>query len=245
MKYLLACLFLLPSKGERDIGATNLLKKMYERYHDAWYHTLTFVQTTERYRNDSLINTSTWYDAVMFPDRFRIDFGAPENGDAVIYRGDSVFSFQKKQLKKAGHDKNDLTFLLGGMYFIPFDSVLIQMKELHYNLDRFHEDSWQGRSVYVIGADHADEKQNQLWIDKERLILVRFIKYDDNRKEEGIFEKHIQLAGGWSETACTFYINDRLIQKEFYRDCKPNADLDPRLFEPASFGQWHWYPRNK
>src|SRR5215467_11433168 len=54
-----------------------LLKKMYEHYHGKWYRTLTFSQTTENYRQDSLIKTSTWYEYVLFPDKFRIDFGDP------------------------------------------------------------------------------------------------------------------------------------------------------------------------
>jgi hypothetical protein len=244
MKYILVSMFLLPVLSPPENGATDVLKKMYDRYHDKWYGSLTFVQTTERYRNDSLVNTSTWYEAILFPNEFRIDFGNPQHGDAVIYRNDSVFSFQKGQLKKSGAQFNDLTFLLGGMYFIPFDSSLARLRSLHYDLDKSRQDVWRGRPVYVIGAAGKDEKLNQLWIDKEKLVLVRFLKYDDGRKAEGIFDNHIQLSGGWSETSCTFYINDKLIQKEFYKDCKPDVALDPMLFDPASFGKWHWYKGN-
>ncbi|MGH2649347.1 MAG: hypothetical protein ACRDE8_17335, partial [Ginsengibacter sp.] len=50
----------------KNIDSKDVLKKMYDRYSNKWYHTFTFNQTTERYRHDSLIKTSTWYEAVMF-----------------------------------------------------------------------------------------------------------------------------------------------------------------------------------
>jgi hypothetical protein len=224
-----------------DSRAEQLIKQMYDRYHGKWFETFTFVQTTERYRNDSLIQTSTWYEAVSYPDKFRIDFGDLKNGNAVIFRKDSVFNFQNGQLKNKGKDQNDLTFLLGGLYFYPLGKVYTQLKSLHYDLGKFREDEWKGKPVFVIGASSPGEKTNQLWIDKEKLILVRMIKYDDNRKEEGIFGDHIQAAGGWSETSAVFYINDKLIQKEYYKDCRANPSLDSALFEPDSFGKWHWY----
>ena len=39
------------------------------------------------------------------------------------------------------------------MYFYTFDEVLSKMKSLGYDLNKFHEDSWKGKDVYVIGAD--------------------------------------------------------------------------------------------
>ncbi len=214
-----------------------VLKLMYDRYNGKWFHTLTFTQRTETYRNDSLIKTATWYEYIMFPDKFRIDFGDPSEGNAVIFGNDSAYNFQKGKLKASRADNDDLTFLLGGLYFYPFEQVLAKLKSFHYDLNKFHEDVWSGKPVYVIGADTKDEKLNQLWIDKEKMVLVRFIKFDENQKEEGVFEKHIPLSGGWSETMCTFYINDHLIQKEYYRDCKADGMIDPMIFEPAVFGR--------
>jgi hypothetical protein len=224
-----------------ELNSEQILRQMYDRYHGKWYSNYTFLQTTESYKKDSLTSKTTWYEAVSFPDKFRIDFGHPSEGNAVIFRNDSVYSFQKGSLQHAALDKNDLTFLLGGLYFYSFDEVLKQVSVLHYDLSKFHEDMWKGKPVYVIGAGAGEEKVNQLWIDKEKLLLVRMIKYDDHRKEEGLFEKHIQLGGGWSETLAIFYVDDQLLQKEYYYDCKANITLDPGVFEPASFGKIHWY----
>jgi hypothetical protein len=223
-----------------DPGAEKVIRQMYDRYHGKWFSSFTFLQTTESYKNDTLSKKTTWYEAISFPDKFRIDFGNPSEGNAVIFRNDSVYSFEKGQLKNKGVENNDLTFLLGGMYFYPFDRVLKQLTTLHYDLSKFHKDRWNNKDVYVIGANNNEEKLNQLWIDQEKLVLVRMIKYDDNRKEEGLFENQIQAAGGWSETVAVFYIDDKLIQKEFYYDCKTNPVIDPRVFEPSDFGKVHW-----
>ena len=213
----------------------DLLKQMYDRYHNKWFRTLTFSQTTESYRHDSLIKTSTWYETIMYPDKFRIDFGEKKDGNAVVFRNDSVYDFRKGKLTRSTPYKNDLTFLLGGLYFYSFNEVLDKLKSFHYDLNKFHEGKWNGKGVYIIGADKEDEKINQLWIDKEKLVLVRQLKFDGNQKEEARFENHIPLGGSWSETVCTFYADDQLIQKEYYHDCKAGNAIDPRVFEPSGF----------
>jgi hypothetical protein len=241
IKLLLSFVTALTLVHQDDMNSEKVLKQMYDRYNGKWYHSFTFVQTTENFKNDSLVKTSTWYEAILFPDKFRIDFGDLKNGDAVIFVNDSAYRFHQSVLAGTTADNNDLTFLLGGLYFYSFDKVVEQVKTLHYDLNKFHTDKWNDKPVYVIGANTNDEKVNQLWIDKATLVVVRFIKYDDNTKEEGILEGQQKFGGGWSETKCTFYINDKLVQKEYYRECKANVNLDPKIFQPAEFGKVHWY----
>src|SRR5579862_2256407 len=240
-KLLMPVIAALTFVQQDDMNSEKVLHQMYDRYSGKWYRTFTFVQKTENFRNDSLVKTSTWYEAVMFPDKFRIDFGDLKNGDAVIFAHDSAFNFHAGVLKSRNADHNDLTFLLGGLYFYPFVKSIEQVKALHYDLSKFHTDRWNNKPVYVIGANTNDEKVNQLWVDKEKLVLVRFIKYDENRKEEGILADQQKFAGGWSETKATFYINGKLVQKEYYRQCTANGNIDAALFEPAEFGKVHWY----
>jgi hypothetical protein len=241
MKLLLPFIAALTFIQQDGTNSEKVLKQMYDRYSGKWYHTFTFVQKTENFKNDSLVKTSTWYEAIMFPDKFRIDFGDLKEGNAVIFSNDSAYNFRGGILKSTTADNNDLTFLLGGLYFYPFDKAVAQVKALHYDLTKFHTDTWNNKPVYVIGANTNDEKVNQLWIDKEKMVLVRFIKYDDNRKEEGILEDQQKFAGGWSEMKATFYINDKLVQKEYYRECNANGDIDTKIFQPSEFGKVHWY----
>src|SRR5579862_4552411 len=130
-KLLMPVIAALTFVQQDDMNSEKVLHQMYDRYSGKWYRTFTFVQKTENFRNDSLIKTSTWYEAIMFPDKFRIDFGDISNGDAVIFANDSAYSFRKGVLNSTTADNNDLTFLLGGLYFYPFEKVLEQVKTLH------------------------------------------------------------------------------------------------------------------
>jgi hypothetical protein len=73
LKLLLPFIAALTFIQQDDTNSEKVLKQMYDRYSGKWYHTFTFVQKTENFKNDSLVKTSTWYEAIMFPDKFRID----------------------------------------------------------------------------------------------------------------------------------------------------------------------------
>ncbi len=208
---------------------------MYSRYHNNWYRNFTFDQITESYKNDSLVRTATWHETIVFPDYFRISFGDVANGNAVLFVKDSSFNFTKEKLTRKGPRRDDLIFLLGGMYFISFDSVKVKMIKEGYDITKACETNWQGKATYVLGANNAEDKMNQLWIDKEKLIVVRFLKYNGHNKEEAIFGDHVKYGKAWSETSCIFYNNNKLIQKEKYFNCKANTDVDMQIFDPYHF----------
>jgi outer membrane lipoprotein-sorting protein len=245
MKIIIFCLLLLPlcPKCIYAQSAELIVMKMHQRYAGKWYKTFTFSQTTEKYRNDSLKKKETWYEAVQFPDKFRIDFGDIDSGNLVIFRGDSSYNFRKGKLKRTDKDDNDLTFLLGGMYFYPYHEVIEKLAALGYDLSKSFTTTWKKQPVYVIGASGPDERSNQLWIDTARLVLVRFLKYNDQGKEEGWLEDHIKIGNGYTETKFIFYFNDQLAQVEYYHNCTANPILKESLFDPARFAEWHWYKK--
>jgi hypothetical protein len=224
-------------RGE-DPAAVTLLHKMYDRYHNKWHHSRIFNQTTEQYRHDSLIKSTIWYERILYPDKLRIDFDSSESGNGFMLNGDSVYAYSHHAITRRIKGDNDgLVFILGGLYFMPFDDVLAKFKDLHYDLGKFHKDSWKGRPVFVIGADSNDEKVNQLWIDADKLVAVRLLKYDNNMKAEDDFENPVAVTGGgWSETKCSFYRNDHLIQVEIYHDVTGKKAMDKAIFDPAGFG---------
>jgi len=211
---------------------------MYKRYHNNWHKSLKFNQTTERFRNDSLQWTALWYETIVYPDLLRIDINDTKGNRSVIFRHDSTYAIAKNKVVRSDNKENELIFFLGGMYFMPFDKVLSHFADLHYDLSKFHTSTWKGKPVYVLGDDKDGDKVNQLWIDQEKMVAVRFIKYDNNTKEEGHFENQIPLNKAWSETKCSFYINDKLLQVETYHDLvASNAPVDMSLFDPAAIGK--------
>jgi hypothetical protein len=222
-------------KISEKISGKKILAKMYKRYAGKWYKNFTFSQTTENYKNDSLIKTTTWHETIVFPDYFRISFGEPREGNAVIYKKDSTYNFRKGKLVQNGLRNEDIPFLLGGMYFIPLDSVKSKMIIEGYDITKAHESIWEGKKVYVIGSVTDEEKLSQLWIDKEKLIVVRFVKYLPTMKQDARMSNHQQFGKAWSETNVVFYLNDKLYQKETYYNCKVNTQVDMGIFDPYNF----------
>ena len=61
---------------------------MRSKYLGKWFKTVTFSQQTIQTRPTAVVDTSTWYEALKTPDRLRIDFGDPKNGNGVLYTAD-------------------------------------------------------------------------------------------------------------------------------------------------------------
>jgi outer membrane lipoprotein-sorting protein len=229
---LLLVIFPIANNNSEDV-----LAKMYKQYAGKWMKSFSFSQTTERYQNDSLVNTSTWYEHIVYPDKFRIDFGDTTSGNAAIIAKDSVYSFRKGVLARTSVNDDNLTFMLGGMYFYPYDSVKAMLTRSGYDLNKFYETKLNGNDVYVIGANNAGDTTKQLWIDKEKLVVVKFVSYNNGEKEEGIFSNHKQFGNSWSETACSFYVDGKLIQKEKYFNCKAGENINLKIFDYKNFSK--------
>ena len=94
-----------------------------------------------------------------------------------------------------------------------------------------YETNWQGKTVYVVGADsRSDTTSKQFWIDKDNLYLVRVVdKIGDN-----LLDSHIsgikKMNDEWIENEIEIYLNGKIYQIEKYFDIKTNVKLDPNLF---------------
>ena len=99
-------LFLSFPLVDKNATSTEVLQSMYSRYHTQWHKSLTFNQTTERYRNDSLIKTSTWYETIVYPDLLRIDFDSVKSSAGVIFRHDSTYVFRNKKIVRSSNQSN-------------------------------------------------------------------------------------------------------------------------------------------
>lgn len=217
------------------VTGKELLTRMHETYAGKWYKTFQFKQTTDQYKNDSLIRSQVWIEHIQFPENFRIDFGNADSGNAVIFKNDSSYFFKNSKLLRTNYYPNDLLFLLGGMYFYPLDETIAKIKTFGFDINKFHVTKWNGNDVYVIGAGKDGEETNQAWFDKEHYCLVRMIKYENGRKEDALLEDHVKLDGGYSETLVKFYINEKLLQVEKYFDLKPNVAINPGIFDTGRF----------
>ncbi|MEL6865393.1 MAG: hypothetical protein AAFP19_13290 [Bacteroidota bacterium] len=250
MRLLISCLcwviwfpIIGASTGPDDPKSTeDLIETMQNRYRDQWFDDFTFVQQTIRFKKDGTSDTAVWYEAIQYPNLFRIDFDLPEKGDAVIYRQDSSYRFREGRLEGSKYDPQAFLLMKGGLYHYPIATVVQKLQSYGYATDKFRRDSLDGVPVYVIGALAGDMRSPQLWLDAKDFYLRRRIStVSKDRVLDVRYSDHIQSNGGWVEQIVQFYLDDRYIQIEYYQQIDTEVELPTAVFDPSLFGKTHWY----
>jgi len=237
---LLSCSLLSAVTYSQISNSEDVLDAMLKKHSGNMCKTLTFTQLTYR-PNDSLNRHMTWYEAIEFPDKFRIDFNSTTKGNAAVFRNDTAYRFRKGVLQDTRVDKNDLLLLLGGMYFRKKDDVVKRLALLGYNLEHFSVNTWNNRPVYVIGAEKGDTVNNQIWVDKQELKVVRTRSHlSPGELLEMRVDASQKTCRGFTDTRLSFYLNGKLDQQEDYTELKTDILLDPAVFDPKKFGTVHW-----
>ena len=215
-----------------------LIAAMRDRYDGQWYETLTFVQETIQYDQDGSTDTSTWYEAYAAPGKLRIDFGAPENGNGVLFADDMRYTVQNGEVTDARPQVHPLLLLGFDVYHLPAQETTNKLEALGFDLSKMHQATWQDRPAYVVGADHADDEVSTFWIDQEHLYFTRMIRYvgpDTSTVQEVLFNKYERLGGGWIAPEVLFNFDEQRVMKETYGEMRTGMALDTTLFNPD-----HW-----
>ena len=220
-----------------NTNAQDIIQQMYSAHAKNFRKSLSFLQQTNTYRNDSLIKTATWYEVLVYPDKLRIDIEDPSKGNSIFFVNDSIYRSQNGQTKNMGYQPHDLLFVLGGMYSFPLDKVYPKLKAMGYNTDKSFETTWKGKKVVVIGTDKDETESNQFWIDKEKLVTVRILNNKDGQKTETVCGDYVPLGNNLCETYIEFYLNGKLRQTEKYTDLKENVPVDMQYLDPYKIGQ--------
>ena len=112
------------------------------------------------------------------------------------------------------------------------------LKEQGIDLTKWHEDTWEGQPVYVVGAEKGDLRSKQFWVEKNRLLFVRLIEpatADPKKLEDIRFADYRQLRIGWIAARVEVHVDDKMVFTEEYSDIKINMKLDPNLFDSKQF----------
>lgn len=221
-----------------------VVRAMHDRYAGKWYKTLTFVQTTTRRLKDGRDSVMTWYESASLPGMLRIDVGSPKDGNGVLYTADSSFRFKDGALVSSAAGGNVLMAMAFDVYVQPVPATVAALKVMGVDLSKVHDATWQGRPVTVVGADTGDAKSTQLWIDRDRLVVLRqlsTISPSDTRELDAQFNDMRRAGGGWVAADVLLYVDGSLLQREAYAQIKADVPLSAALFDPR---QWtsapHW-----
>ena len=236
----------VPASGEELLG------RMHNRWSSGtpWFHTLTFEQQTTIVRADGTKSVATWYEAILAPDRLRIDFGDPSEGNGVIYTADSVYVMRGGKLQRAVDQGNPFLPFVIGVYTQPLERTMAQLEPLGFDMSRVRSDRWKGRPVYVVGASGAsDTSSAQFWVDSERLILLRMILApqgggSSSGRQEPMdihLDEYVETGGGWLATKVAMHTGTSSRQTEEYSDWRTGVELDPDLFVVEKWEEVpHW-----
>ena len=232
-------LLIFPLSAAAQISSTDaLIRAMHDRYAKSWYETLTFTQKSTTYNSDGTTKVETWYEAALLPGKLRIDIGPTADGKAYILADGNVTVFDKGKEVRSRPQVNMLLVLGFDVYSQPAEKTLQIIASEKYDVSKFHEDSFEGRPMYVVGAEKGDLKSRQFWIDKEQLLFFRLFqpgRTDPNKMEEIRFVDYRPLAGGWVAARVEMRIDDKLVFTEDYSDIKAGIPLDAALFDPKQF----------
>lgn len=224
--------------------AEDVIRAMHDRYAGKWYRTLTFVQKSTDIKPDGTTSVSIWYEALSLPGRLRIDFDPMNDGNGILFANDMQYSFKGGKMVKSQERIHPLMVLGFDVYGQPVDVTLDKLRKLKFDLTVMHEDQWQGRPVYVVGAARGDLRSHQFWIDKKELYFVRLIApggKDDAEVHETQFNKYQLIkTGGWVSPEVVFLIDGKRAFLEEYSDIRAGGTLDDALFDTAQWTKARW-----
>src|SRR5262249_23215017 len=174
---LLAIVAASPAPAPAIASASDLVDAMQKQYGSTWYKTATFVQKTSTYAADgSVSKVETWYEAMTVPGSLRIDVAPVKDGNGILFTDDKIYIFKDGKVTSSRDYIHPLMVLGFDVYRLPKADVIGKLTSLKFDLSSFHEDNWQGRPVYVVGAPKGDAHAAQFWIDKEHLYFVRTLR---------------------------------------------------------------------
>lgn len=223
----------------------DILRAMHDRYATTWYKTLTFSQTTTITLPNGGTLVQQWLEAGKFPGRLRIDTDTANRG-GVIYAGDSVYRFVSGKLAGATADMNELLILGFDVYTQPVQRTAEILKQRGIDLSTISRGSWEGRPVYIVGANAGDSTSKQFWIDIDRLLFVRLIETVHTqagaRRFDYRFERYVPHAGGWVAEEVLGLRDGKPSLHEQYANVQVDVPLDDALFDPAQWATFTpWY----
>lgn len=232
------CALLINHHGTPPSGRV-IVAAMHDRYVGKWYRTLTFVQQNTATAPDGAIQHSTWLEYAALPGRLRIDFQPRDSAAGALFVRDSQFVFKGGRLTSATAFVHPLMVLGFDVYFDAAERSVARLEQLGFDLATVHEDTWQGRPVYVVGAPSGDYHTRQFWVDKERLVFVRLLEpaqRDTTRTSDIRFNDYRPAGGAWLSAEVAFLVDGKQRWLEQYTEIRTETALPDSLFDPRRWG---------
>lgn len=204
----------------RISSVEDLIETMKEKNDESWFKSFTFSQETIVYDSLGVAGEpSIWEEAIIYPDKFRIDYDL-DNNHYIFFKEDSSYHFRSDTLFRIRYEPQEFLLFKGGLYFMNTSQVLERLRKYNVNAESFLKDKLNGKSVFIVGDD-----EKKFWIDEGSLKVQKRQYIDANLDTIVVkYGDFIPLGNGTIETTVEFYRNSFLIQKERYFDIQLAAE---------------------
>jgi|SRR5687768_1501991 len=241
-----------PSEPEREREETRspalsitssreLVREMHDRYAGKWYRTLKFEQSNTFYTSAGREEKSRWVEHLSVPGRLRIDFEPLESKSGLLILNNRVTTFDNGRRVDTRRAIQPILTLTADVYAIPAEVTLRRLDSLRIDLDKFRTDRLDRERVYVIGADEGDLQSNQVWIDADKLVLVRLIQSEKRGERTVVTDTRVrdykEIEGFPVAHEFMSLRDGKPYFKEEYENVKVNEPIPPGIFDPTRWGR--------
>ena len=220
-------------------SSTELLTAMHDRYAGSWYQTLRFSQANTFYTQSGGEQKSRWVESLSVPGRLRIDFEPLSSKSGLLILNNQVTTFDNGKRIDRRRSIQAILTLTADVYAIPPEVTARRLDSLGMDLEKFHTDKLDKKRVYVIGAVQDDQESSQVWIDADKLLLVRLIQREKRGDRSIITDTRV---GGYRDVG-GFQVAHEFVSlrdgkpyfREMYENVRVNETIPAAVFDPTKW----------
>ena len=233
----------LPGAGMHFTSSAGLLKAMHDRYDGKYLKSMSFLQNNTQYTTTGAEKKSQWYEHLQIPGKLRIAFLPASQKSGLVQVDDRVATFDNGIRVDFRRSVHPLLLLTTDIYVVPLATVARGLDSLRVNTDIIRDAEWEGEEVYVVGAKAGDTTSNQMWVDRDRLRLVRFIQSQKAGDRTMVSDTRVkgykEIEGFEVPTEFLVLRNGRPYWREEYADVRVNETFPAGTFDQA---RWNDIP---
>jgi hypothetical protein len=228
-----------PAKASalRLATGSGVVKAMHDLYAGKFLKTMSFLQNNTAYTSTGQEQHSQWYEHLEVPGKLRIAFLPATQRSGLVQVDDKVASFDNGIRVDFRPSVNPLLLLTADVYVAPLPTIMRGLDSLNVALDVVRTDEWESRPVYVVGAKAGDSTSTQMWIDADKLVLLRFIQRGKSGEHPMVSDIRVSgykdIQGYQIPTEFLVIRNGRPVWREQYANVRINEELPAGTFDQA------------
>lgn len=220
-------------------SSAELVSAMHDRYADNWYRTLRFSQSNTFYTQSGGEQKSRWVENLVVPGRLRIDFEPLSSKSGLLILNNRVTTFDNGKRVDTRRSIQAILTLTADVYAIPAAVTRRRLDSLGIDLAKFREDRLDKKPVFVMGGDKDDLESSQVWIDADKLLLVRIIQREKRGDRSIVTDTRVgQYKDIDGFTVAHEFVSMRdgkLYFREQYDNVRVNESIPAAVFDPSKW----------